>query len=513
MILLCGANPTEAHPIVGNKILRAVKNGTKLIVIDPRRTYLAAQANIWLPVKPGGNIPLLCGMLYVILKEKLYNQDFINEHTEDFEAIKHNILSEWPLERVERLSGVPRAYIEQAARLYAKAQKALILYGLGVAEHKGGTNGVMCLANLVLACGHVGRPGAGIMPLRGQNNVQGACDLGTLPYTFPGYQPLEEETLAKFEAAWGVKLSRRKGLMEPQMYDEALKGNLRALYIIGYDVAQTQANIKKVWQALSKLDLLVVQDPFLPYTGRFAHVVFPAASMYEKEGTVTNGERRIMRVRQVVPPPPGVKPDWEIVCALAKRLGYEMNYETPEEIFEEMRTLMPIYAGASYARIKDSTLCWPVLDENHPGTKILYAEGFPRGKARFGIPHHWPPEEESDREYPFTLITGRRLYHYNCGSQTRRCESFFEVAPEEYLEINPRDARNLGVRDGELVRVISRRGAIEVKTRVTNAVQPGQVFLSFHHPETLTNIITSEAMDVKTLTPEYKVAAVRIQPL
>ena len=513
VILLCGANPTEAHPIVGNKILRAIKRGTKLIVIDPRKTYLASRADLWLSVKPGGNIPLLCGMLRVILEEELYNKDFIAERTEDFEAIKHHILSEWPLERAERLSGVPRAYIEQAARLYAKAEKALILYGLGVAEHKGGTNGVMCLANLVLACGQVGRPGVGIMPLRGQNNVQGACDLGTLPYTFPGYQPMEEKTLAKFEAAWGVKLSRNKGLMEPQMYEEALRGKLKALYAIGYDVAQTQANIQKVWKALSKLELLVVQDPFMPYTGRFAHVVLPAASIYEKEGTVTNGERRIMRVRQVIPPPKGVRPDWEIICDLSRRLGYEMNYRNPEEIFEEMRTLMPIYAGASYARLEDSRLCWPIPEEDHPGTQILYTEGFPRGKAHFGVPHHWPPEEEPDREYPLVLVTGRRLYHYNCGSQTRRCENFSEVAPEEYLEINPKDARALGVRDGELVRVISRRGSIEVKTKVTTSVQPGQVFLSFHYPETLTNIITSEALDVKTLTPEYKVAAVRVQPL
>ncbi len=498
---------------MGNRVLRAIKRGTKLIVIDPRRTYLAAQADLWLPVRPGGNVPLLCGMLRVILEEELYNRNFIAEFTEDFEAIKRHILSEWPMERVERLSGVPRAYIEQAARLYAKTSPALILYGLGVAEHKGGTNGVMCLANLVLSCGHIGRPGTGIMPLRGQNNVQGACDLGTLPYTYPGYQPLNDETLAKFEEVWGVKLPRKAGLMEPQMYEEALRGKLKALYVIGYDVAQTQANIKKVWKALSQLDLVVVQDLFMPLTGRFAHVILPTASIYEKEGTVTNGERRIQRVRQVVPPPGEAKPDWEIICELSRRMGYEMNYSSPREIFEEMRTLMPIYAGATYERIEDSRICWPVPSEDHPGTEILYTDGFPRGKAHFGVPHHWPPEEETDRDYPLVLVTGRRLYHYNCGSQTVHSEGFLEVAPEELLEINPKDARALGVRDGEMVRVSSRRGSIEVKARVTTRVQPGQVFLSFHYKETLVNLITSEGLDVKTLTPEYKVAAVRVQPL
>ncbi len=498
---------------MGQKILQALKKGVKLIVIDPRKTYLAARADLWLPVRPGGNIPLLCGILRAIIEEGLYNESFINEFTENFEALKRHILSEWPVERVERLSGVPWAFIEQAARLYAKANRALILYGLGVAEHKGGTNGVICLADLALACGQIGRPGTGIMPLRGQNNVQGACDQGTLPYTYPGYQPLSEETLSKFEEAWGVKLPRKPGLMEPQMYEEALQGRFKGLYIIGYDVAQTQANIARVWEALAKMDLVVVQDIFFPVTGRFAHVVLPAASMLEKDGTVTNGERRIMRVRAAVSPPPEAWPDWKILCEVSKRLGYEICYRSPKDIFEEMRYLMPIYAGARYDRLEDSEICWPVPDEDHPGTKILYSESFPRGKASFGVPKHWPPGEEADKEYPLVLITGRRLYHYNCGSMTTRSEGFLEVCPEERIEINPKDALSLGIKDGDLVRVISRRGEIEVKARVTNQVQPGQVFMAFHFRDKLTNLITSGALDPKTLTPEYKVCAVRIQPL
>jgi len=499
--------------VVGQKILHALKKGTKLIVIDPRKTYLAARADLWLSVRPGGNIPLLCGMLKVIIEEKLYNKDFINQFTEHFEALERYLATEWSVERIERLSGVPWVFIEQAARLYARAEKALILYGLGVTEHRGGTNGVICLANLTLACGHIGRAGTGIMPLRGQNNVQGACDQGTLPYTYPGYQPLTEDTLAKFEEAWGVKLPRQPGLMEEQMYEEALKGNFKGLYIIGYDVAQTQANIAHVWKALSRMELVVVQDIFFPLTGRFAHVVLPAASMLEKEGTVTNGERRIMRVRAAVSPPPEAWPDWKILCELSKRLGYEICYRSPRDIFEEMRFLMPIYAGASYERLDSSEICWPVPEEDHPGTKILYTNGFPRGKASFGIPRHWPPGEEPDKEYPLILITGRRLYHYNCGSMTTHSDGFLEVCPEECIEINPRDALALGIKDGDLVRIISRRGEIEAKAKLSNRVLPGQTFMAFHFKDRLTNILTSEAVDPKTYTPEYKITAVRIQPL
>ncbi len=513
VILICGANPTEAHPVVGQKILQAIQKGTKLIVIDPRRTYLAARADIWLPLKPGTNVPLISGLLRVIIEEKLYDKDFINEFTDNFEALRSYILTECPLERVERITGVPRVYIEQAARLYAKADRALILYGLGVTEHRSGTYGVMSLANLVLACGHVGKPGTGIIPLRGQNNVQGACDLGTLPYTYPGYQPLSEETLEKFEKAWGVKLPSWPGLMEPQMYDEALRGNFKGLYIIGYDVAQVHANLKRIWKALSNMDLIVVQDIFFPITGKFAHVVLPAASMYEKDGTVTNGERRIMRIREAVPPPPDAWPDWKIICELSKRLGYEMDYQDPEDIFEEMRHLMPIYAGATYERIDSSEICWPVLDEKHPGTKILYADGFPKGKASFGVPRPWPSEEEADRDFPIILITGRRLYHYNCGSMTTRSEGFFEVCPEERIEINPKDALVLGIKDGDMVRVASRRGEIEIRARITSKVQPGQAFISFHFKDKLANLLTSSGLDTKTMTPEYKVTAVRIQPL
>jgi len=499
--------------VVGQMILRALRQGTKLIVIDPRRTYLAARADLWLALKPGSNVPLICGLLRVIIEKKLYNDDFIHEFTENFEALERYILNEWSLERVERLTGVPRVYIEQAARLYAKAEKALILYGLGVTEHKSGTNGVMCLANLALVCGHIGKPGTGIMPLRGQNNVQGACDLGTLPYTYPGYHPLSKETLTKFEEAWGVKLPTKPGLLELQMYDEAIKGDFKGLYVIGYDVAQSEADIRRVWKALASMDLVVVQDIFFPLTGKFAHVILPAASMLEKEGTVTNGERRIMRVRQAVSPPPEAWPDWKILCEVSKRLGYDMDYESPREIFEEMRQLMPIYAGATYERLEDSEICWPVPREDHPGTKVLYTQGFPQGKAQFAIPRHWPPEEEPDKEYPILLITGRRLYHYNSGSMTIYSEGFLEVLPEEYIEINPKDAMALGIKDGDLVRVISRRGEIEVKARLTNRLQPGQAFMAFHFKDKLVNLLTSPALDLKTMTPEYKVAAIRIQPL
>jgi predicted molibdopterin-dependent oxidoreductase YjgC len=493
------------------KVLRAIKKRTKLIVIDPRETYLAQRADLWLPVRPGTNIALLAGMLYVIFKEELYEPEFIRDYTENFETLKREILREWTVDRVERVTGVSKGDIEKAARLYARAERALILYGLGVAEHRGGTYGVMMLANLALSCGHIGRPGAGIMPLRGQNNVQGVCDVGALPYTLPGYRKFTEEEIAEFERVWGVRLPREPGLMEPQMYEEALAGRFKGLYVIGYDPAQTHANISKVREALKKLELLVVQELFFTETAGFAHVVLPAASLYEKEGTVTNGERRIMQVNRAVPPRLGTKPDWEIICEVSRRLGYEMNYKNPREILDEMREVMPIYAGARWDRLEGSEICWPVLDEEHPGTKILYQKGFPRGKAKFEVPKWLLAEENADKDYPFVLITGRRLYHYNCGAMTARCEGFLEVMPEERIDINPRDAQALGIRDGDMVKVISRRGEVRVKARVTSQVQQGQVFMAFHFRETLTNLVTSAALDEKTLTPEYKVAAVRIE--
>ncbi len=516
--MVCGSNTTEAHPIVGLKVKEAVANGTKLIVIDPRRTEVAAMAEeqedgIWLRLKPGTNIPLVNSLLHAILEEGLEDEEFIKARVENFEALKEHIKDYSP-ESVASVAGVSADLIRKAARMYASAGKAMIIYGLGVAEHKGGTAGVMALANLVLATGNVGRPHTGIDPLRGQNNVQGACDMGTLPYTYPGYQPPDDEkVLEKFAKAWGVQsLPVTDGLLEPQMYEKALEGEFKALYVIGYDPAQTQGNIGKVKEALERLEFLVYQDMFLTETAEYAHVVLPAACFYEKDGTFTSGERRVRRIKKAVPPPGDAKADWEILCMVAHAMGYPMIYSHPSQIMDELASLTPAYGGISYERIEGEGRVWPCPDGDHPGTPLLHAESFPIGKGRFVSVSYIMPEEEADGEYPLVLVTGRRLEHYNNGSMTRRCEGFDRLMGCELVEIHPEDASRLSISDGQKVVVSSRRGRVKAVARVTDRSRPGSVFMTFHFPETLTNMLTSHGMDPKTLTPEYKVCGVRVEP-
>ena len=515
--MICGSNTTEAHPIVGLKVKQAVKEGAKLVVIDPRVTEVAALAKesggIHLQIRPGSNIPLLNSMLHIILEEGLYNEEFVKERTENMEAVKEHV-KEYPPERVAEAAGVEPELIRKAAELYATADKSLILYGLGVAEHKGGTHGVMALANLVLATGNVGKPHAGINPLRGQNNVQGACDMGTLPYTFPGYQPTDDEkVLKKFAQAWGVdSLSATDGLLEPQMYDQALEGKFKALYVVGYDPAQTQSNIHYVHKALEAMDFIVVQDMFMTETAKFAHLVLPSACFYEKDGTFTSGERRVRRIRKCVEPPGDAKADWKIVCAVAKAMGYTMEYSHPKEIMEEIASLTPQYAGISYERLEQGWQIWPCPSKDHPGTPLLHTESFPIGKGHFVPVQYILPEEEADKNYPLVLITGRILEHYNNGSMTRRSAGFDKIAPEEMVEVNPVDAETYGLVDRGLALVESRRGKVKARVKVTERSQPGSVFMTFHYESTLTNFLTSHGMDVKTLTPEYKVCAVKLSP-
>ena len=501
---------------MGAKILRALERGLKLVVVDPRKTEFAARADIWLPLRPGTNVPLANGIAYVIIRDELYDREFIEKYTENFEAYAHYILAEWPLERVERITGIRREYIEQVARLYARTERALIFWGLGVTEHRSGSHAAIALADLALLCGHLGKPGTGAMPLRGQNNVQGACDVGALPYVLPGYQKPEDPLIRKkFEEIWGRALPETPGLTETMMYQEALAGRFKALYVVGYDVAMTHGHLHRVHQALKELELLVVHDIFWPKTAEFAHVVFPVACLFEKEGTTDNGERRVQRIRKLVDPPAGVLTDWQIIVEISKRLGYEMSYRSAEDIFEEMRRLMPSFQGLTYRRLEERGLCWPVPDEAHPGTELMFTEGFPKpgGKASFALPKYWGPEEEPDPDYPFVLITGRRLYHYNCGSMTRRVAGLMEWLPEELVEINPKDARRLKIRERDRVRVITRRGEVVARAHITSRVNPGNIFMDFHFMEPLTNLLTSSGIDVKVHTPEYKVAAAKVELL
>lgn len=517
--MICGSNTTEAHPIVGLKVKAAVDQGARLIVIDPRRTEVAAMADeqaegLWLRLKPGKNIPLLNSMLHCILEEGLENEAFVAERTENLEAVREHVAG-FTLERVAEATGVPAQMIRKAARLYARADKAMILYGLGVAEHRGGTAGVIALANLVLASGHVGRPHTGINPLRGQNNVQGSCDMGALPYTLPGYQATDDpEILTRFAKAWGVStLPTEDGLLEPQMYAAARAGTFKGLYLVGYDPAQTHANAGRVREALRALDFLVVQDLFLTESAKFAHVLLPAACFYEKDGTFTSGERRVRLVHKAVDPPGEAKADWEIVCLLAQAMGYPMSYSHPREIMSELVKLTPSYAGISYERLEGDGQVWPCPSEGSPGTPLLHTEKFPRGKGRFVPVSDIEPEEDVDAVYPLVLITGRRLEHHNNGSMTRRCEGFDLLSTEEMVEVHPEDAARMGFSDGARVRVVSRRGWITAALKVTERSRPGTVFMTFHFSDSLVNFLTSPGLDTKTLTPEYKVCAVRIEPI
>ena len=452
-------------------------------------------------------------MLHTIIEEGLVNEKFIEERTENFDELKEQCADYSP-ERMAQLTDVPPEVIRKAARLYARSENSLILYGLGVTEHKGGTSGVIALANLVLATGHVGRPYNGINPLRGQNNVQGACDMGTLPYIFPGYQATDDpEALERFARAWGAeRLPAGRGLMEPQMYEAALKGDFKALYCVGYDPAHTQSDLTRIKEAYRAMDFVVVQDMFLTETAKLAHVVLPSTCFYEKEGTFTSGERRVRKVNKVINPKRRLKADWEIICLISQAMGYPMIYTSPEQVMTEIRKMTPSYGGITYREIGDIGQVWPCPSQGHPGTPLLHTEKFPRGRATFVPVSYIVPEEEADKDYPLVLVTGRRLEHYNNGSMTRRCEGFELIAPHELMEIHPDDASSLGISDGQEVKVESRRGRIRAIARVTERSKPGTVFMTFHFQKDLTNILTSPGMDNKTLTPEYKVCAVRVRP-
>lgn len=514
VIIVCGSNTTEAHPVAALKIKRAVRyNGAKLIVIDPREIELVKYATLFLRLKPGTNVALINGLLHVILKEGLENKEFIQQRTENIEMLRQ-VAAHYTPEIVEGIAGVPKEDIIKAARLYAGTKKGMILYGLGVTEHKAGSHGVMSLANLALITGNVGRPNTGINPLRGQNNVQGSCDMGALPDVYTCYQKVDDPVAnKKFSEAWGCQLPLKPGLKEPQMYREALAGRQKAMYIIGYDPAATQANIHHVVSAMKRLEFLVVQEIFMTETARLAHIVLPASCFFEKDGTFTNAERRVRRLHQVIPPPQGARHDWEIICLIANAMGYPMRYRHPGEILDEVAALTPEFGGIDYERLEGDGLVWPVWDKKHSGTPILHKDTFTRGRGMFNDLMYTPSEELPDSEYPLCLVTGRRLYQYNNASMTLRNPEIRAISSEECLEMHPSDAEVSGIKGGDKVRVTSRRGSLEVKTDVTTRSRPGSVFLSFHFPETQTNVLTSTGEDMLALTPEYKVCAVRVKKI
>ena len=511
-LFLFGSNPTEAHPIVSIWLKKALRKGAKLIVGDPRKTWMAKRADVWLNLKPGSNIAMMNGLVNVILENGWENQDFISKRTEGFDALKSKV-KEYDLDRVEKLTGVSKENIVEAARLYSHADKAMIVYGLGVTEHQTGTENAMAIANLALVCGHLGRPSTGIMALRGQNNVQGASDLGPLPATLPGYQSVKDpKAREKFEKAWGVPISDKIGLKSVEMLDECKAGKFKGLFILGEDPAQTDPDLNHVNKALESVEFLVVQDIFHTETTKYADVILPGASFAEKDGTFTNGERRVQRVRKAIEPLAG-KAEWQVISELATKMGYPQSYSNPSEIMDEIASLVTQYGGISYERLEKQSLQWPCPTKDHPGTTTMYTDLFarPNGLALFMSLDHKGSGEVPDKEYPLVLITGRVREHYNNGSMTRRVPGIIELVPEELVEINPADAEKLKIKSGDMVTVSSKRGSVKAKAKVTNRSQKGNVFMTFHFDKALTNILTSEHRDPITGTPEYKSCAVRIE--
>jgi len=510
LLFLIGTNTTEAHPVIGYKMKQARRKGAKLIVVDPRRTELAAEADYWLQIKPGTDIPLLNAIMHVIIKEDLYDKKFIEERTENFEALKQTVEKYTP-EYASEICGVPAEDIYAVARLYATTDKAGIFYTLGITEHICGTNNVMSIANLAMLTGHIGRESTGVNPLRGQNNVQGACDMGALPNVFPGYQKVTDPAVReKFEKAWGVSLPAEVGLMIPEMFDRANSGEIKAMYILGENPVLTDPNANHIKSGLEKLEFLVVHELFLTETAQYADVVLPAASFAETDGTFTNTERRVQRVRKAIEPIPG-RTNWQTIMEMSSRMGYPMHYNSAEEIFNEMASLTPSYQGMSYARIDKNGLQWPCPTPDHPGTKFLHANTFTRGKGLFQGIDHIPPAELPDEEYPFLLSTGRILFHYNV--TTPYSAGINSIWNEEYAEVNPDDASRLGVTTGDQVKITSRRGEVTTKVQVTDRVPPGVIWMSFHYAESPTNVLTSAAVDPVTKTGEYKVCAVNVEKL
>ena len=510
-ILAIGTNTTSAHPVIGFEVKRAVRRGASLIVANPREIDLVRYAELWLGHRPGTDVALLMGMMRVIVDEALFDSEFINQRCENFAALKDS-LKGFDLTTVAEITGVSRDKIARAARLYATHKPATILYAMGITQHSHGTDNVMATANLAMLTGNIGKPGTGVNPLRGQNNVQGACDLGALPNVYPGYQAVTDpQVKARFEAAWGGSLSPKPGLAVTEMIEYA-GDRIKAAYIMGENPALSEPDAKRAQEALARFDFLVVQDIFLSETAKIADVVLPGASFAEKDGTFTNTERRVQRVRKAIELVGDSRPDWLITCQIAKRLGGRgFDFAHPSEIMEEISALTPIYGGISYERLEAGGLQWPCPTPEHPGTPILHTRQFTRGKGQFIPLEYKPPMELPDEEYPLILTTGRSLFHWHTGTVSRKVKGLNAFMGEGLIEINPKDARTLGISDGEMVKVSSRRGEITAKTKVTRVSPPGVVFMTFHFAESPANVLTNPAADPVAKIPEYKVCAVRVE--
>jgi formate dehydrogenase major subunit len=515
VIVVIGANPTDGHPVFASRMKQRLRQGAKLIVVDPRRIDLVRSPHIeadhHLQLRPGTNVAVVNAMAHVVVTEDLVDESFVAARCEDFDQWAEFISrAENSPEAVEPITGIPAAELRAAARLYAQAPNGAIYYGLGVTEHSQGSTMVMGMANLAMACGNIGRDGVGVNPLRGQNNVQGSCDMGSFPHELPGYRHVSDDAVRRtFENLWGTALLPDPGLRIPNMFDAAIDGTFRGLFVHGEDIAQSDPNVQHVLAALGAMELVVVQDLFINETAKFAHVFLPGASFLEKDGTFTNAERRINRVRAVMKPKNGMH-EWDIVCQIATAMGYPMHYDHPGQIMDEIASLTPTFAGVSFARLDEvGSIQWPCDDDAPQGTPIMHIDAFTRGLGRFVPTPFVPTDERSTRRFPLILTTGRILSQYNVGAQTRRTANI-AWHQEDLLEIHPHDAEDRGIADGDEVTLASRVGQTKLHARISDRMPTGVVYTTFHYPVTGANVVTTENSDWATNCPEYKVTAVQV---
>lgn len=512
VIVVIGSNTSETHPVIGAMIKERAAAGATLIVCDPRAIELSKRADFYVRQRSGSDTALINSVMHVIIEEMLFNARFVMERTENFGALRE-LVKKYSPESMQKITGVEPEIVRQIARAYAAGPNSAIFYTMGITQHTTGTDNVRSLCNLALLCGMFGRNGVGVNPLRGQNNVQGSCDMGALADTLPGYMKVTHPDAAeKVRRLWNCELNPKAGMSVAPMIEAAGKGELRALYIMGENPMVTDANTAHVAHALDRLDFLVVQDIFLTETAQKADVVFPAACWAEKEGTFTNTCRAVQRVRKAVEPPGAAKADWEIICGVAAAMRANWTFSSPSEIFDDMTKFVAAYAGMNHARLEERPLQWPCPAPEHPGTPILHVGKFTRagGKAKF-LPAEWSaPHEWPDAEYPFIATTGRSLYHYHSGTMTRRSAPG-EFITELYVEINPLDAKKLGADEGDMLRVASRRGRVEGAARVTETVPPGVLFLPFHFAEAAANNLTAAVWDPVSETPPFKISAVKVE--
>lgn len=511
VLFVIGSNTTEAHPIIGNKMKKAARNGKKLIVIDPRRTELADHATYFLQLNSGTDVILINGLINIIIENNWQATEYITERCEGYEAIAEYV-KKYPIDYVSKMTGISKDMLYKVAKLYATTEKAGIFYTLGITEHTHGTDNVMSLGNLAMVTGHVGIENAGVNPLRGQNNVQGACDMGALPNSFPGYRNVFDPAANEFfRNAWGVEnLDDKVGLKIPEMFQAAVEGKLKGMYIMGEDPVLTDPDANHVKHGLKSLDFLVVQDLYMSETAKLADVFLPATCYAEKDGTFTNTERRVQRVRKAVDAPSECRLDWEIVQDIANRISdYKFDYKCAEDIWNEHRTVAPGFAGISYDRIDKIGIQWPCPTTSHPGTKFLHQGKFTRGLGKLQVIEYRPSAETPDEEYPMLLNTGRMLFHYNI--TTRFSKTLDTLRPYELAQINPADAARLDLKEEDEIRVTSRRGSIVTKVTITDRVKPGTLFMTFHYWESPVNELTNGESDPVTKTGEYKIAGIKVE--